>query len=176
MPIGEPARQAGVEASALRYYERIGLLSPAECTGQGKCFYTADGAERRAYSPLPGHGLYSRRLGDCSNPLLTDFMHPKSSAWWICVVGDRLSLILRQCVKRKLVDEYKVTFYLRTLYRRLILDTRADVAVLLYYPTKPDTISARKAIILLNELNRESKPQLPRLARGLQRRCVTDSS
>jgi hypothetical protein len=111
-----------------------------------------------------------------ANPLLTDFVHPKSSAWWICVVGDRLSLILRQCVKRKLVDEYKVTFYLRTLYRRLILDTRADVAVLLYYPTKPDTISARKAIILLNELNRESKPQLPRLARGLQRRCVTDSS
>lgn len=34
VPIGELARRTGVATSALRYYERIGLLSPAERAGQ----------------------------------------------------------------------------------------------------------------------------------------------
>ena len=33
VPIGELARRTGVATSALRYYERIGLLSPAERAG-----------------------------------------------------------------------------------------------------------------------------------------------
>ncbi len=40
VPIGELARRTGTATSALRYYERIGLLSPAERVGQ-----------RRHYSP-----------------------------------------------------------------------------------------------------------------------------
>jgi MerR family redox-sensitive transcriptional activator SoxR len=40
VPIGELARRTGVATSALRYYERIGLVSPAERVGQ-----------RRHYSP-----------------------------------------------------------------------------------------------------------------------------
>ena len=47
LAIGELARRTGVAASALRYYERIGLLSPAARVGQRRC-YTAASAERVA--------------------------------------------------------------------------------------------------------------------------------
>src|SRR5215208_1274114 len=47
VPIGELARRTGVATSALRYYERIGLLAPAERAGQ-KRHYTASSAERVA--------------------------------------------------------------------------------------------------------------------------------
>ena len=47
VPIGELARRTGVATSALRYYERIGLLSPVE-RASGKRHYTASGAERVA--------------------------------------------------------------------------------------------------------------------------------
>jgi DNA-binding transcriptional MerR regulator len=45
--IGELARRAGRAGSALRYYERVGLLSPASRAG-GKRHYAASGAERVA--------------------------------------------------------------------------------------------------------------------------------
>jgi DNA-binding transcriptional MerR regulator len=47
VPIGELARRAGVATSALRYYERLGLLSPAELGNQGRR-YTPESAERVA--------------------------------------------------------------------------------------------------------------------------------
>ena len=47
VPIGELARRTGVATSALRYYERISLLSPAERAG-GRRHYTASSAERVA--------------------------------------------------------------------------------------------------------------------------------
>ena len=47
MPIGELARRSGAATSTLRYYERIGLLSPAERAG-GRRHYTASSAERVA--------------------------------------------------------------------------------------------------------------------------------
>jgi DNA-binding transcriptional MerR regulator len=47
VPIGELARRTGAATSALRYYERIGLLSPAERAG-GKRHYSASSAERVA--------------------------------------------------------------------------------------------------------------------------------
>jgi DNA-binding transcriptional MerR regulator len=47
VPIGELARRTGVATSALRYYERIGLLSPAERVGQRRR-YTASSEERVA--------------------------------------------------------------------------------------------------------------------------------
>jgi DNA-binding transcriptional MerR regulator len=47
VPIGELARRTGLAPSALRYYERVGLLSPAGRTG-GKRFYAARSAERVA--------------------------------------------------------------------------------------------------------------------------------
>jgi DNA-binding transcriptional MerR regulator len=47
VPIGQLARRTGVATSALRYYERIGLLSPAERVGQRRQ-YEAASAERVA--------------------------------------------------------------------------------------------------------------------------------
>jgi DNA-binding transcriptional MerR regulator len=47
LPIGELARRAGTAPSALRYYERIGLLPPAERHG-GKRHYPPAIAERLA--------------------------------------------------------------------------------------------------------------------------------
>jgi DNA-binding transcriptional MerR regulator len=47
VPIGELARRTGVATSALRYYERIGLLSPAERAGQRR-HYQESSAERVA--------------------------------------------------------------------------------------------------------------------------------
>jgi DNA-binding transcriptional MerR regulator len=47
VPIGELARRTGVATSALRYYERLGLLSPAARSGQRR-HYQASSAERVA--------------------------------------------------------------------------------------------------------------------------------
>jgi DNA-binding transcriptional MerR regulator len=47
VPIGELARRTGVATSALRYYERIGLLSPARRVGQRRQ-YQESSAERVA--------------------------------------------------------------------------------------------------------------------------------
>lgn len=47
VPIGELARRTGVATSALRYYERIGLLPPAERAGQRR-HYPPSVAERVA--------------------------------------------------------------------------------------------------------------------------------
>jgi DNA-binding transcriptional MerR regulator len=47
LPIGELARRTGTAASALRYYERIGLLPPAERAG-GRRHYPPSTADRLA--------------------------------------------------------------------------------------------------------------------------------
>jgi DNA-binding transcriptional MerR regulator len=47
VPIGELARRTGVATSALRYYERIGLLSPAGRTGRRR-HYEESSAEHVA--------------------------------------------------------------------------------------------------------------------------------
>src|SRR5918994_592223 len=47
LPIGELARRTGTATSALRYYERIGLLPPGERAG-GKRHYPASATERVA--------------------------------------------------------------------------------------------------------------------------------
>lgn len=47
VPIGELARRTGTTTSALRYYERIGLLPPAERAGQRR-HYPPSSAERVA--------------------------------------------------------------------------------------------------------------------------------
>jgi DNA-binding transcriptional MerR regulator len=47
VPIGHLAQRTGVAPSALRYYERLGLLSPAERPG-GRRHYAASSAERVA--------------------------------------------------------------------------------------------------------------------------------
>lgn len=45
MKIGQLAAQSGVAASAIRYYERIGLLPPAERTGRQRR-YSSDALDR----------------------------------------------------------------------------------------------------------------------------------
>jgi DNA-binding transcriptional MerR regulator len=51
LAIGELARRAGTAPSALRYYERLGLLPPAERAG-GKRHYPPSSAERLAFVRL----------------------------------------------------------------------------------------------------------------------------
>ena len=51
LAIGELARRAGTAPSALRYYERIGLLPPPERAG-GKRHYPPSSAERLAFVRL----------------------------------------------------------------------------------------------------------------------------
>jgi DNA-binding transcriptional MerR regulator len=46
LSIGRLAREAGVNRETLRYYERLGLLSPDERTSAGYRLYRARGAER----------------------------------------------------------------------------------------------------------------------------------
>src|SRR5262247_2117566 len=51
LAIGELARRTGVASSALRYYERVGLLAPAARAG-GRRHYGAVSAERVALIQL----------------------------------------------------------------------------------------------------------------------------
>ena len=46
LSIGRLAKEAGVNRETLRYYERLGLLSPDERTAAGYRLYGARGAER----------------------------------------------------------------------------------------------------------------------------------
>ena len=46
MNIGEAARAAGIRATALRYYEREGILRPTQRTGSGYRLYNKDAIER----------------------------------------------------------------------------------------------------------------------------------
>jgi hypothetical protein len=62
VPIGELARRTGVATSALRYYERVGLLSPAGRVGQRRHYPPSSvpvlartGSRRlRGYAPKGG--------------------------------------------------------------------------------------------------------------------------
>lgn len=49
LTIGALARRLGVHPRALRYYERIGLLSPSSRTGAGYRLYSERDAERLAF-------------------------------------------------------------------------------------------------------------------------------
>jgi DNA-binding transcriptional MerR regulator len=63
VPIGELARRTGVAPSALRYYELIGLLSPAGRAGQRRCYHEAS-AERVALIRLcRGAGFTLAEIG-----------------------------------------------------------------------------------------------------------------
>ena len=49
MRIGELARRSGVPATALRYYERLGLLAEPRRTGAGYRLYGEDAVDRLAF-------------------------------------------------------------------------------------------------------------------------------
>ena len=68
VPIGELARRTGVATSALRYYERIGLLYPAQrAGGEGTTRRRArSGSRSFASARMPGSP--SRRSVGCSPP------------------------------------------------------------------------------------------------------------
>ncbi len=57
-PIGEVAHRAGVQASAIRYYERIGLLPEPERTG-GKRRYSGSVLDRLAVIQLAKQAGFS---------------------------------------------------------------------------------------------------------------------
>src|SRR5215211_5147566 len=58
VPIGELARRSGVATWALRYYERLGLLSPARRVG-GRRHHQPSSAERVALIRLCQHAGFT---------------------------------------------------------------------------------------------------------------------
>ena len=65
--IGETAERSGFSASALRYYEGIGLVAPAERTGAGYRVYDDDTLDRLAFIAR------AKQLG-CSLEEITDLV------------------------------------------------------------------------------------------------------
>jgi hypothetical protein len=74
VPIGELARRTGVATSALRYYERIGLLSPAERAGQ-----------RRHYPPATAERVALIRLYQDAGFTLTEMVQTRAEGPGIVV-------------------------------------------------------------------------------------------
>jgi MerR family redox-sensitive transcriptional activator SoxR len=85
MPIGDVARDAGLRTSAIRYYERLGLL-PVPARQNGRRRYTADvvlrlevirfardaGFTLREISKLLAGRPYSARLRDLANDKIAE--------------------------------------------------------------------------------------------------------
>ncbi len=65
--IGRLARDAGVKADTVRYYERMGLLPPARRTDGGYRLYGADSAARLRF--IKGGQRLGLRLADIRNLL-----------------------------------------------------------------------------------------------------------
>ena len=71
LTIGEVARRAGVAASALRYYEREGLIPKADRRG-GKRVYGEDILDRLALIAVAKGGGFTVAAFCCPGPALID--------------------------------------------------------------------------------------------------------
>jgi MerR family transcriptional regulator, redox-sensitive transcriptional activator SoxR len=97
LPIGEVARRAGLRPSAVRYYERIGLLRPV----------TRAGGQRR-YDPVALHRLSAIRLAQRAGfsldeiKRLFDAERLPGGAGWRTLVESKLSEV------RGRMDEFRV--------------------------------------------------------------------
>jgi DNA-binding transcriptional MerR regulator len=63
IPIGEVARRAGVATSAIRYYERLGLLDPPERRGGRRCYPQAALRQLVFIGMLQDAGLQLEEIG-----------------------------------------------------------------------------------------------------------------
>ncbi len=65
MRIGELAEKAGVTPRTIRYYEKLGLITPSEREGKGFRYYTdAELARLRKIDALQALGLSLEEIGD----------------------------------------------------------------------------------------------------------------
>jgi DNA-binding transcriptional MerR regulator len=80
MRIGDLARQAGVTARTVRYYESIGLIPPGKREGNGQHYYTEVVLRRlRKITQLKHLGLSLEEISDVIDLYFTDAsgMRPK---------------------------------------------------------------------------------------------------
>lgn len=107
MAIGEIARRAGIQTSAIRYYESVGLLAPPRRTANGRRRYDASVLQRLALIQLARQAGF--HIADLQ-VLLTGFpAETPPSARWQRVATEKIAemdaLIARsQAVKVWLMD------------------------------------------------------------------------
>jgi DNA-binding transcriptional MerR regulator len=105
--IGEAAQRSGFSASALRYYEGIGLVEPSTRTGSGYRLYDDDALSRLAFISRAKH------LG-CSLEEITDLV-----AIWD---GDRCGPVQRRfhdLITAKIADAHRQIIELTALTEQL---------------------------------------------------------
>lgn len=106
--ISQAARRSGCPASAIRYYERIGLVGPAERCGNGYRCYDADAITRLAFvHRARALGFSVAAVGD----LLRLADHPDAP----CDTADEL--LAEQCaaIARRIAELQRLEAELRSL-------------------------------------------------------------
>ncbi|MBT0586595.1 MerR family transcriptional regulator [Alteromonas oceanisediminis] len=80
MKIGELAQRVGIEPSAIRYYEGVGLLPKADRTASGYRQYTQQAAERLMLIKLAKQfGFSLTQLSDLLAPAVSPHQDPNES-------------------------------------------------------------------------------------------------
>ncbi len=98
IPIGEVARRAGVATSAIRYYERLGLLDPPARQGGRRCYRTADLRRLVFIGMLQDAGL---QLDDVKVVL-----EAGDVTEWKAVAAERLDALDAEIARLRIAREY----------------------------------------------------------------------
>ena len=98
IPIGEVARRAGVATSAIRYYERLGLLPPPERRGGRRCYPARDLRRLVFIGMLQDAGL---QLDEVKVVL-----DAGDVAEWKAIAADRLVALDAEIARLQLAREY----------------------------------------------------------------------
>lgn len=98
LPIGEVARRTGVATSAIRYYERIGLLAPAPQRG-GKRWYDEAALRRLVFiGMLQDAGLQLDDIGG--------ILDAGSVEEWKAIAAERLAVLDEEIARLELARAY----------------------------------------------------------------------
>lgn len=98
LPIGEVARRTGVATSAIRYYERIGLLAPAP-QRSGKRWYDEAALRRLVFiGMLQDAGLQLDDIGG--------ILEAGSVEEWKAIAAERLAVLDEEIARLELARAY----------------------------------------------------------------------
>ena len=98
IPIGEVARRAGVATSAIRYYERLGLLDAPARQGGRRCYAPADLRRLVFIGMLQDAGLH---LDD-----IRVVLDAGDVAEWKAIASERLHALDAEIARLQLAREY----------------------------------------------------------------------